>query len=425
MLAAVYSQKVNPRRSTQDLAGFSRRSNDNIQFGNDDFFVKIVWLEENNKPMIIISLDTLYFPKTIADAINLYCVDKFALPKTSIIYNATHTHSAPNLAIPFFGKIDTEYVDDIEKEIIKGIEHCSSHKKVAKCTVNSFPAGKDIIGRRRFGLDIRSFFLKKRMLLLPNDTQVIDDEIRTLQIRGADDKNIALLVNFSCHPVFANNVNFSSDFPGKITKDLQDLGFGNVFFLQGFCGDIRPNYTTENVPISNIKLFMKLLFNKKVFRPTTLNDFNAFCESMVERIANNRQTKELQIPPSQITTNFLQHNLESQSGNCIKSIYVKVISINKVIFVSIPAEVNSKYIIQLKKNFPDYTIFPLGFAENVIGYLPYYTEITEGGYEVESAVNYGWDCSINVESINSFFQKLLLTIKQNIELQKLYDKVTK
>jgi hypothetical protein len=56
----------------------------------------------------------------------------------------------------------------------------------------------------------------------------------------------------------------------------------------------------------------------------------------------------------------------------------------------------------------------MGFSEGVIGYLPYHDEVKEGGYEVDSSVNYGWDSCINEGSLCDFFDELKIFITETV-----------
>lgn len=407
MLASSYAKTVNPNNLSLELAGFAQRTASREQIGPKDLYTKIVWLEDDDNIILFISLDTLYFPQKIADILDEHCHEEYRITNNNIIYNATHTHSAPSVALPHFGRIDDTYIDRITSEIIIGLAYCEKNKKQSSIETRVFPVGNKIIGRRRVGWDINSFFLKKKTLLLPNESQGIDSHIRTMKISTDDEECIATILNFSCHPVIANTSCYSSDFPGKITSDLSTYFGGVTVFLQGFCGDIRPNITTEKVPVFEIINYLKIIFNKKIFKVPDLSDFKDFCTDIFDRITTAHKENGDATSFSSIKAHSFKHKLISQSGKTTRTINVKIIRIDKIIFVSIPAEVNSKYIINLKKNFPDYTVFPLGYAEGMIGYLPYYKEIEEGGYEVNSAVNYNWDTPLSIESTEEFYNKLI------------------
>ena len=407
MLTSAFAGNINPPKNFHNLAGFSRRSSSSLQIGPSDLFVKILWLEQQNNTLIIISLDTLYFPIEIANIIDQYCFENFQINKNNILYNATHTHSAPSIALEHFGEINKDYVDLIVKEIKKGIDNCSQNKSRAEIEIRSFPAGNKIIGRRKIGRDIKSFFIKKKMLLLPNENQEIDDEIRTIQFKATNGACLATIINLSCHPVIANTNNYSADFPGQIEEKVSNSFGGTTLFLQGFCGDIRPNLTTSSTSPLDLVRYLKLFFHKKVFKLADGNDFKKFCDDIITRIFSAHVEKVDTAKFDTITSRAFEHRLESQTQKTIKLFKTKLIKLGDTIIVSIPAEVNSKYFVKLKNHFLNYKIVPLGYAEDMLGYLPFHEEIPEGGYEVNSATNYGWDSPLSIASTHNYYYRLV------------------
>ena len=53
-------------------------------------------------------------------------------------------------------------------------------------------------------------------------------------------------------------------------------------------------------------------------------------------------------------------------------------------------------------------------VKGMIGYLPLEEDIRLGGYEISSAVNYGWPESISQKSLTNFKEQLLSEIKAEI-----------
>jgi hypothetical protein len=105
-------------------------------------------------------------------------------------------------------------------------------------------------------------------------------------------------------------------------------------------------------------------------------------------------------------------SLKSISGDYSKNFRVGYSMINDdIVVVSIPAEVLYGFYEFFSDNLVGVKLIPLGFAVGMIGYLPQESDIALGGYEVESAVNYGWPNSICPKSISLFKQQLLKEIR--------------
>lgn len=400
------------------LSGFSKR-NGKLDFGENKLKVSILWLKQNSTDIIFISLDVLYIPLEVAEPIYHILKEKYSIEKEQVIFNATHTHSAPGIEKKFDTIVDKDlikYFIDCLKSIfeVKNIlfENGIFHYK----TINT---GKKIwISRRKKGKNIRSFFMKESMLLLPNQSNPVDDEIRLLLIYDENKKLKFLMYNFSCHPVFNTSDNMSSDFIGEINNILNKELKIDSMFLQGFLGDIRPNVTTKSFFETNFINKLKLIFNNEVFREPNKNDFTIFCTSVSDLICNNLQTSD-NYNESIFLCKQKLYQLESHSKRTQKQFIVKFILNGSNLFLSIPAEVNTNYKLQLSKKFNNLNIIPLGVADDIIGYLPYYTEVKEGGYEVHSATNYGWDAYISEKSLKNFFLDLQNDIDLILEEAKL------
>jgi len=402
---------LDTKESNGYLSGFNKRNKQCEHLGTEELNITILWLKPSIKDIVFISIDTLYIPVQVSIPIYEYLEENFQITSDQIIFNATHTHSSPGIEESF----DKDMVD------MKYTSHiCESILKVFKDDMINFTEGniffqsqkisnKLLISRRKIGRDIKSFFLKRRMLMLPNHTNIIDDDLRLSYIFDIDNNLKVVLYMFSCHPVFNTSNNVSSDFIGDISQKIKEKLNSDSMFLQGFLGDIRPAFTTKNIFDTNIINKFKLLFNQEVFRDFRKKDFDFFCLSLSQDIISTyNNIKQNPINSiEQIKTLKKNYTLISNSGKSKKEFDIKFILINHNLFISIPAEVTSRYKIELSKKFLGLNIIPLGLSDGVIGYLPFYDEISSGGYEVDSAVNYGWDTFMSENSLKDFYIKLI------------------
>ncbi|MFC1770982.1 hypothetical protein ACFLZV_03750 [Candidatus Margulisiibacteriota bacterium] len=411
-----FKVKINPENSSDNLAGFGKRKNTEITFGPKELYLKILWVKSNSN-LIVISIDALYFPRTIAQNVIRYLANTYQIAKKNIVFNATHTHSAPSTDLNVFGQINKEYLDEINIKTIQGLDFCWHNFKKGHLEFDelSLP-NKLFVKRRKLGRDIRKLFLQKKILMLPNHNRETDNNIRSIKIYDNEKKLCLIVYNFSCHPVFDFALSISSDCIGTISNAIEDQLQVQSIFLQGFAGDIRPNYTATSVKITNIKDYLKLIFNKEIFIDYDDSFYNYFCNNISTCLIQNasEKNKNPQIPAINIKLKSFTANFSSITGEIQKNIEINLILIKNNLFISLPAEVNSYYYDLLKNKFPDLRIYPLGYAPGMIGYLPGAEEVDEGGYEIYSYTNYGWDSNISKKSIEYFSVKLISEIKQLI-----------
>jgi hypothetical protein len=401
---------LHPNNNEYELAGFfGKRDSLKAQFGVNEVKLRIMWLKYEETSLIFVSMDTLYFPDVVAKYIYGYFKNNFGINENAIICNATHTHSSPNLTLPNFGEINSDYLDSILLTIKENLPQLGQHFKPAKlCYKKIYNNNDNIIGRRRFVWDVFSAFLKRNTLLLPNKEQKIDDHLRLLTLVGENEEIEAVLYNFSCHPVFANNQLISSDFPGVINQVLSSKNISFSMFLQGFCGDIRPNITTHSIKSNSLKQNIKSLLYGYVFRKTTPKDLEQFSNKMASLIFDNL-LDGVEVKDKFICHSF-SHIFKSETKEVCKEYRVKLCMFKDIMTVSIPAEVLSTYYIFLSEKLPDVNFLPLGYSDGMLGYLPMSGQISEKGYEVTSAINYGWDTHLDTRNLECFANALLVNI---------------
>lgn len=399
------SEILNFNQFDYSLSGFTKRNNLNECLGLSELYINLLWMKIDGKNLIFINIDVLYIPMEVSSKIYKYFKEEYNIDFSSVIFNASHTHSAPGIEKKFDKKINQDiikYLSDCILNLIKDVSFTNG-----SLSFKTFKSQKNMwISRRKIGRDIKKFFLKKSMLMLPNEDSKIDSNIRLIMIYN-ENKNIDfLLYNFSCHPVFNTSNNLSSDFIGKVSKELENELNIQTMFSQGFLGDIRPNFTTTSFYNIGIINKIKLFFNKKLFKKYDKNDFELFNSEISNEIVHNVNTNHCKDIDYMTKISSFKYKISSKSKKNEIEFLVKVVLIDKNLFISIPAEVTSKYYIELMKKFADFNVIPLGVADDMIGYLPYYEEVKDGGYEVTSIVNYGFDSPFSEVSLKLFFNLL-------------------
>ncbi len=401
---------VTPKLLNINLAGFAKRNAEIQTFGEGSLYLKFLWLKSSKENIIFVTLDTLYFPKDLAIKITLMLFECYNIRESEVFFSSTHTHSAPNVALKKFGHICDEYISILENAARDGVSLLS--KGFIDCKMElfykDFNNDMPIIGRRK---TYKIPILRKEVtLMLPNHRQKIDNGIRVIRLSSGSDE--FLIYNFSCHPVFNSNKFISSDFIGAIDKVLVNGNVVGSLFLQGFCGDIRPKLINSESNTCDIKGKIKSFLFGDLFRLPSKCDFESFVSFFYKSIKDDISYEKAEL--TSFSTKVFTCKFTSISGQLEKIIKVKLFFSLPLVGISIPAEVLSSYYLSLKERFPNIIVFPMGYAEDMLGYLPHYTDFPLGGYEVNSYENYGWDSPISVESLANFEERLFNEIEKNV-----------
>ena len=216
------------------LYGYSSRTTPYIGI-YDPLFCRSVVFDDGATRAAVISLDSGTIPlgdwlQTIRDHLaEEHDIDHVFLA-------ATHSHAAPHL-----GTHDKPIAWNgaIAEKIYESVRLALTNMQAARFRVG---AGEvDITYDRRVVGDDGEV----TMLWQNHDrkcTKPVDQRINVLHIRNADDKPIATLVHYACHPVISGSKNnrVSAEIPGAICADVNRAVGGECVFLQGACGEVNP-----------------------------------------------------------------------------------------------------------------------------------------------------------------------------------------
>lgn len=404
---------ITPSKS-YPLAGFKERLKNQDTFGSGRLYFAVLRLHSENEDTFWVSMDTLYFPERLIVEIRQELGDLFQAKEDQIIFNASHTHSAPNLIGSPFGNFNEDYYSDLRIKIFRDLHLLSNLKEGQIKFWESFiPKGLITNRRRLLGRFLR-IILRRNVVLQPNNKDFRDYPIFHFEI--IDDKSQKLhIYSFSCHPTFAKNDKVSADFPGSISELIEKDNLTEAIFLQGFCGDVRPNIISNNFLGLNFKNFLKKLLFRKIFRDSMPNDMKNFSMSIYDSIKASCMERN-KIDINRVRTFQRTFCLYDINEKYKKTFSVEFTILNKsIVLLSIPAEVLYGFYEFLIENLTTTSIVPLGYGSGMIGYLPLEEDIRLGGYEISSAVNYGWPESISQTSLTNFKEQLLSEIKAEIE----------
>lgn len=99
------------------------------------------------------------------------------------------------------------------------------------------------IGHSTVGLNRRMWHPEQRRIVLGrNYGGFVDHELPVARIDDADERPIATLVNYACHPTIMAHLNrrITPDFPGPLRRTVEANLGGLCLFLQGAAGDRHP-----------------------------------------------------------------------------------------------------------------------------------------------------------------------------------------
>lgn len=268
MKAAFSKVNITPREYLgKALAGYTRK---NQCLGKlDDIHTYGVLFEANSPSkkknyVLLISVDTLKIPSSIANYIKNKLLNKFpTLNKAKILIHATHTHSSLDLTGEFywpggyfnvikgimFGmNRNDKYIIWFTSQIVKMVNNLFKNLETCKIAwIKKEFNPKIVINRRNpkrnipLGLGIIAF-----------------RDFKTDQIIGC-------IINYACHPTTLSfkNYKLSADYPGRIVSRIDELTNGKIhaIYFNGPSGDLNP-ITTCGTDFDKLLLEKNLIYEQ-------------------------------------------------------------------------------------------------------------------------------------------------------------------
>lgn len=209
-----------------------------------DLYTQALVLDDGNEMLVLISVDILDFLSDFAKKIRTRLAAAIGVKPTNVLVVATHAHTAQPTNYTGFGvRKNTGAMKRLEDLTVEAAVEAYQNRR----TVRMF-AGKGEVQGISF---IRNYLLKdgtaktnpsaKYMPDLVGRIGEIDYGVEVLRFADEQDKTLAHVVNFACHPDVVSGSEYCADFPGELRRVLKEnYGTDTVsLFLNGCCGNIN------------------------------------------------------------------------------------------------------------------------------------------------------------------------------------------
>ncbi len=214
-------------------------------------FAKALYLESENKRLLLISADLIGWDTAYADQIRKKLSCKYDIPVNAILLAATHTHAGPaTVHFRNWGVVNDAYCQELETKL-QTLTAQAIDSKVSARIGADYISCPDIAVNR------------------VTDDGPVDNQLGVVRIENMQNEPLAILLNYACHPVNLHSYNgmIAPDFPGYTEIKIQESLKKNVhvFHLTGASGDVNPkNFvflkpTEESARETGYKLAQKTL----------------------------------------------------------------------------------------------------------------------------------------------------------------------
>lgn len=450
------------------MAGFGGRV-EVSQGVDDDLYGKILLLESGDTRVALVTLDILHLDRMEMNRLREIVGRRIEVSPSKVMIGCTHTHSGPatkpnplsSLSVKKQERLIDNWLGELRSsidqiaakateelvdaklrhgtDIVAGVSY-NRRKKIPEgsCMLIMKTAEmKDAVREQYRTWGMPSELIKKRAAPgIP--TGPIDSELMVLRFETMNGDPVAILINFSCHPVTLGpgNLLISADYPGYLTRLIEEAENVTTFFLQGASGDVRPFYSERSFREAErigMTLASAVLKTMKTLTPvpsdTKIRIASSVFELPLRRIPSKEEAERLlnekqgELKKAINAEDFRQvrklseelMGLKQAAGQPVelppewlgvspeKSVKQKLevkpeqervcelqaLLVGDVILIAVPGELFTELGLQIKKRARPSRVAVVTLANGSIGYIPTEEAYEEGGYEITSPLKPG------------------------------------
>jgi len=352
-------------------------------------------------PVVLVSLDLVGIDRDTSLAICKVIVDKHKLPRANIAISSSHTHCGPvvgkNLRSMYFfddaqGKLVDAYTDALPGLVLKAVDAAVAAKQPVELSWKTGTAGFAVNRRENKEPDVP--MLRENGLL----KGPVDHDVPVLAARDAKGKLTGVIFGYACHATVMSYMKWSGDYPGFAMLDVEKANPGAVALFFAGCGADQNPLPRRDVELA--KKYGKQLADAviavlaKPMTPLPAEASAAYRE--IELPLKEIPTREEFLKQADAKDKFVAARAklllkQLDAGKDIPSTYPYPIQSwrlgKDLSLVTLGGEVVVDYSLRLKKDLGG-NLWVMGYANDVMAYIPSARVLKEGGYEGASAMIY-------------------------------------
>lgn len=345
---------------------------------------------------VILTLDLCDVTREISDRVAASLMTRFALPRSAIITNVSHTHCAPWVEGGIAGlrifppdglQKAAEYRHQLEDKMVQAAVDALA--ALAPATIS-------------FGEDAATFGFNRRE---NPEVQVpalraggklkgpFDPRVPVLAIRGADGELRALLVSYACHNTTLDFYQWHGDYAGCAQAELERRHPGaTVLFAQGCGADINPAPRRSLEVVEKHGRDLADAADRALAGRMTpvAGSFSSALEDLtltfakIPTEAELRENREKEQPFKEMYQAWsaaITRQLQ-EKGDAIRSYSypVQAWTLGNLSWVALGGEVVVDYALRLRRETPG-ALWVFGYSTDVMAYIPNERVLKEGRYE--------------------------------------------
>jgi neutral ceramidase len=382
------------------LAGYAGRNKPSEGKAND-LYAKALALEDaRGTRLVLVTLDVIGLPHDLSEQMYQDIRQKTNLPREAVVFACSHTHCGP---VIFGNLMDMypltpdqpeklkKYREFLRQTVVKLVSDALADLKPAQLAYGQ--------GTARFAINRRQF-QKKGVIIGQNPEGPVDHSVPVLQVTDPQGKIRAIVFGYACHNTTLSFYQYCGDYAGFAQEYVEEKFPGAVaLFWTGCGGDANPN------PRGTLELAQKhgreladAVANVLRYNLTPIRGHFRAAYSTIRLPLDTLPTKD-QLQAQTLDKNYavrqraqrLLKQLETSGrlDDHYPHYPVQVWRLgNEIAWIMLGGEVLVDYALRFKKDFGEQRTWVMGYANDVMAYIPSVRVLKEGGYEADSSMIY-------------------------------------
>jgi hypothetical protein len=215
-------------------AGWGAQTHQRAEGVDLDLLATVLVIGDGDVEAALVDVDFCVVGRALADPIRAAVADLCHLPFDHVRLSYTHTHSGPMLGPGWMTEgeeLIPAYVQSLPGRIAGAAWEARGRLRPARVAAGS--GASEIVVNRRLRLPTG------RVVAGRNWAGFADREVKVVRIDDADERPLAVLVHFGCHPTIMGPPNrlLTPDYPGIVRQVVEAATGARCLFLQGAAGN--------------------------------------------------------------------------------------------------------------------------------------------------------------------------------------------
>lgn len=202
---------------------------------HDDLYAQALVLDDGQTRLALVAADVISLGADFVAALRRRIQATTGMSTENVLVAVSHTHSGPVIQSLFmFPPPEADYVAQLEKKLAGAVAEAAGSLQPVRLG----------LGQGQVGFAInRRLPVAEGIVMRPNSAGPVDHTVGVLRIETLDGRPLAVVFHYSCHATVLGNLLISADYPGA-ARHFVEAAYGSnatAIFLQGCCGDVRPH----------------------------------------------------------------------------------------------------------------------------------------------------------------------------------------